>query len=92
MLSVFAGDDPDELEVYGTDTVTGPMVTSYKFEVPNLSAPNVQCTCRGYMYVQCIYMYMYLYVCMMYMYMYTYTVHLHVHVCATVKAQPLSGM
>ena len=41
MLSVFAGDDPDELEVYGTDTVTGPMVTSYKFEVPNLSAHNV---------------------------------------------------
>ena len=28
-----AGDDPDELEVYGTDTTTGPLLTSYKFEV-----------------------------------------------------------
>ena len=27
------GEDPDELEVYGTDTTTGPMLTSYKFEV-----------------------------------------------------------
>lgn len=25
--------DPDELEVYGTDTTTGPLLTSYKFEV-----------------------------------------------------------
>jgi cleavage and polyadenylation specificity factor subunit 1 len=31
--SVSVGEDPDELEVYGTDTTTGPMLTSYKFEV-----------------------------------------------------------
>ena len=30
------GDDPDELEVYGTDTTTGPTLTSYKFEVHTL--------------------------------------------------------
>ena len=27
------GEDPEELEVYGTDTSTGPLIASYKFEV-----------------------------------------------------------
>ena len=31
------GEDPDELEVYGTDTTTGPLLTSYKFEVQSCS-------------------------------------------------------
>ena len=34
ITALIAGDDPDELEVYGTDTAnTGPLLTSYKFEV-----------------------------------------------------------
>ena len=34
-LYIRTGDDPDELEVYGTDEdiATGPLVTSYKFKV-----------------------------------------------------------
>ena len=34
---VLGTDDPDELEVYGTDTTTGPMLTSYKFEVTTVN-------------------------------------------------------
>ena len=33
---VAVGEDPDELEVYGTDTPAGPLLTSYKFEVQTL--------------------------------------------------------
>ena len=30
---ILLGEDPDELEVYGSDVQSGPMLASYKFEV-----------------------------------------------------------
>lgn len=43
------GEDPDELEVYGADTRSGPSLTSYRFEVALLALP-LHC-CKNYMYV-----------------------------------------
>ena len=44
------GEDPDELEVYGADTRSGPSLTSYRFEVALLALP-LHC-CKNYMYVR----------------------------------------